>query len=125
MNTEVEEGCHSSVVDKLHDDCSRQMRAAIGTVFAPACFWRSALPLRVLAPSRQAECRFARGGDVAKDKPDVARLVDEAAKAIGLPIAPEYRPNVILNYERAMAIVQPLLEVELDDELTPAPVYRP
>ncbi len=62
---------------------------------------------------------------MAKDKPDVARLVDEAAKAIGLPIAPEYRPNVILNYERAMAIVQPLLEVELDDELTPAPVYRP
>lgn len=62
---------------------------------------------------------------MAKDKPDIARLVDEAAKAIGLPIAPEYRPNVILNYERAMAIVQPLLEVELDDELTPAPVYRP
>ena len=62
---------------------------------------------------------------MAKDKPDVARLVDEAAKAIGLPIAPEYRPNVILNYERAMAIIQPLLEVELDDELTPAPVYRP
>ena len=62
---------------------------------------------------------------MAKDKPDVARLVDEAAKAIGLPIAPEYRPNVILKYERAMAIVQPLLEVELDDELTPAPVYRP
>lgn len=62
---------------------------------------------------------------MAKDKPDIARLVDEGAKAIGLPIAPEYRPNVILNVERALTIVQPLLEVELDDELTPAPVYRP
>ena len=62
---------------------------------------------------------------MAKDKPDIARLVDEAAKAIGLPIAPEYRPNVILNVERALAIAQPQLEVELDDELTPAPVYRP
>ncbi len=62
---------------------------------------------------------------MAKDKPDIARLVDEAAKAIGLPIAPEYRPNVILNVERALAIAQPLLEVELDDELTLAPVYRP
>lgn len=62
---------------------------------------------------------------MAKDKPDIARLVEEAAKAIGLPIAPEYRPNVILNVERALAIAQPLLEVELDDELTPAPVYRP
>jgi hypothetical protein len=62
---------------------------------------------------------------VAEDKPDIARLVDEAAKAIGLPIAPEYRANVLANYERSLAIAQPLLEVELDDELTPAPVFRP
>ena len=62
---------------------------------------------------------------MADDKPDVARLVDEAAKAIGLPIAPEYRANVILNVERSLAIARPLLEVELDDELTPGPVFRP
>jgi len=62
---------------------------------------------------------------VADDKPDVARLVDEAAKAIGLPIAEEYRANVILNYERSLMIARPLLEVELDDELTPGPVFRP
>jgi hypothetical protein len=62
---------------------------------------------------------------VAEDKPDVARWVDEGAKAIGLPIAPEYRANVILNVERSLLIAQPLLEVELDDELTPAPMYRP
>ena len=63
--------------------------------------------------------------DKPDDKPDVARLVDEAAKAIGLPIAPEYRANVILNYERSLAIARPLLEVDLDDELTPGPVFRP
>ncbi|MDP1966154.1 MAG: DUF4089 domain-containing protein [Reyranella sp.] len=62
---------------------------------------------------------------MADDKPDVARLVDEAAKAIGLPIAPEYRANVILNYDRSLMIARPLLEVELDDELTPGPVFRP
>jgi hypothetical protein len=62
---------------------------------------------------------------VADDKPDVARLVDEAAKAIGLPIAPEYRANVILNFERSLMIARPLLEVDLDDELTPGPVFRP
>ena len=62
---------------------------------------------------------------MAEDKPDIARLVDEAAKAIGLPIAPEYRANVLVNYERSLAIAQPLLAVELDDELTPLPVYRP
>jgi hypothetical protein len=58
-------------------------------------------------------------------RPDLGRLVDEAAKAIGLPIAPAYREKVMLNYERSMTIARPLLEVELDDELTPAPVFRP
>ncbi len=71
-----------------------------------------------------------KGTNVAQDKPDIARpdlarLVDEAAKAIGLPIAPEYRANVLVNYERSLAIARPLLEVELDDDLTPAPVFRP
>ena len=62
---------------------------------------------------------------MADEKPDVGRLVDEAAKAIGLLIAPQYRANVIVNYERSMLIARPLLEVEVDDELTPAPVFRP
>ncbi len=62
---------------------------------------------------------------MAEEKPDIAKLVDEAAKAIGLPIAPEYRDKVILNYERSLAIARPLLDLELDDELTPAPVFRP
>ena len=62
---------------------------------------------------------------MADEKPDIARWVDEGAKVIGLPIAPEYRANVILNVERSLAIAQPLLAVELDDELTPAPVFRP
>jgi hypothetical protein len=66
-----------------------------------------------------------KGKNVAEEKPDIARLVDEAAKAIGLPIAAEYRANVLVNYERSLAIARPLLEVELDDELTPAPVFRP
>jgi len=58
-------------------------------------------------------------------KPDIARWVDEGARAIGLMIAPEYRANVILNVERSLTIVQPLLAIELDDALTPLPVYRP
>jgi hypothetical protein len=58
-------------------------------------------------------------------KADIAKWVDEAALAIGLPIAPEYRANVILNVERSLAIAAPLLAVALDDDLTPAPVFRP
>jgi hypothetical protein len=66
-----------------------------------------------------------REGETVADKPDIARWVDEGAKAIGLPIAPESRDKVILNVERSIAIAAPLLAVELDDELTPLPVYRP
>lgn len=62
---------------------------------------------------------------MADEKPDVARLVDEAAKALGLPITPEYRANVILNYERSLMIARPLLEVDLDDDLMSGPVFRP
>ncbi len=62
---------------------------------------------------------------MAEDKPDIGRLVDEAAKALGLPIAPEYRAKVLLNYERSLAIAKPLLEIELDDHLISAPVFRP
>ncbi len=60
-----------------------------------------------------------------ENKPDIAKLVDEAAKALGLPIAPEYRANVIVNYERSLMIAAPLLAVDLDDELTPSPVFQP
>ncbi len=59
------------------------------------------------------------------DKPDIERWVEEGARAIGLEIAPEYRANVILNIERALVIAEPLLTLELDDELTPAPAFRP
>lgn len=62
---------------------------------------------------------------MADEKPDIARWVDEGARAIGLPIAAEYRANVIVNVERSLAIAKPLLDVELDDELTPAPVFKP
>ena len=59
------------------------------------------------------------------DKPDIARWVDEGSKAIGMPIAPEYRDKVIVDVERSLAIAQPLLDVVLEDELTPAPVFKP
>ena len=62
---------------------------------------------------------------MAEEKPDVAELVDQAAKALGLTIAPEYRANVIVNYERSLIIAAPLLAVDLDDELTPSPVFQP
>ena len=49
-----------------------------------------------------------------------AETLDGATVSLGA-----YRDKVLLNYERSMAIARPLLEVELDDELTSAPVFRP
>jgi hypothetical protein len=62
---------------------------------------------------------------MAEDKPDVARMVEEGAKAVGLTIASEYLPSVILNLERSMMIARPLLELDLEDDLMSAPVFRP
>ena len=62
---------------------------------------------------------------MAEEKRDVARMVEEGAKTVGLAIAPEYLPNVILNVERSLAIVRPLLDLELEDDLMSAPVFRP
>jgi hypothetical protein len=62
---------------------------------------------------------------MAEEKRDVARMVEEGARTADLKISPEYLPNVILNVERALVIAQPLLELELDDDLMSAPVFRP
>jgi hypothetical protein len=62
---------------------------------------------------------------MAEEKRDVVRLVEEGAKTVGLAIAPEYLPNVILNVERSLAIARPLLDLELEDDLMSAPVFRP
>jgi hypothetical protein len=62
---------------------------------------------------------------MAESKPDVARMVEEGAKTIGLTIAPEYLPNVILNVERSLMIARPLLELDLEDDLMSGPVFRP
>jgi hypothetical protein len=125
VEAEIEKRSHCVVVDKRRRKISRHMRTGFGTGFARL------IPASALAsdPPGAAGClslRLREGRkNVADEKPDIARLVDEAAKAIGLTIAPEYRANVLVNYERSLAIARPLLEVELDDELTPAPVFRP
>jgi len=52
-------------------------------------------------------------------------MTQQPGPRIQVTNAPEYRDKVILNVERSLAIAQPLLAVELEDELTPLPVYRP
>ena len=56
---------------------------------------------------------------------DAERYLDVAAAAMGLQIAPEHRPGVIVNLERLAEVARQVLEFPLPDETEAAPVFRP
>ena len=62
-----------------------------------------------------------------KELPNFAieAYVDQTAGLLGLKIPPEIRPSVIENFERVIAIAQPVLDFELPDNLEPAPTFEP
>jgi hypothetical protein len=51
--------------------------------------------------------------------------VDETAKRIGLPIAPEHRPGVIQFTGMLLAHAALVTEFPLPDDVEPAPVFGP
>jgi hypothetical protein len=57
--------------------------------------------------------------------PDWSSYVDQTAKLLDLPIPEELCPGVIENFERIVAIAQPVLDFPLDDTDEPAPVFEP
>lgn len=60
------------------------------------------------------------------DKPSEAeRLMEAAAAAIGLEIAPSHRPSVIANLDRIGAMALLVMAFPLPDAVEPAPVFRP
>ncbi len=59
------------------------------------------------------------------DSFDAGAYVDQAARLLGLTLEEAWRPGVIENLERGRAIVAPLLDFTLADDLDPAPVYHP
>lgn len=52
-------------------------------------------------------------------------LVDAQSELLGLPIAPEHRPGVVLNLERLAEQAALITGFPLGPEDEPAPVYRP
>jgi hypothetical protein len=56
---------------------------------------------------------------------DAEAYVDGAATLIGLPIAPAYRPGVIVNLDRLAQMAALVMEFPLPDGVEPAPVFRP
>jgi hypothetical protein len=55
----------------------------------------------------------------------VEQYVDQTAALMGLPLHPEHRPGVLDNLVRTQAIVKPLLEFEIPEDVEIAPVFTP
>jgi hypothetical protein len=55
----------------------------------------------------------------------IAAYVDRAAAIVGLPIAPEHRPDVIEQFARLMALGALFMEFSLPEDIEPGPVFRP
>ena len=51
-------------------------------------------------------------------------LVDAAAKAMGLPIEPAWKPAIKANLQVSLRLAALVEEFELPDEAEPAPVFE-
>ena len=56
---------------------------------------------------------------------ELGAYVDDAAKRVGLPIAPEHRPGVIQFTGILLVHAALVMEFSLPDDVEPAPVFRP
>lgn len=56
---------------------------------------------------------------------NIEEYVDRTSELINLPINPEHRPAVVVNFQRIAAIAQLVTEFPLPPEIEAAPVFQP
>ncbi|MBI3507009.1 MAG: DUF4089 domain-containing protein [Proteobacteria bacterium] len=56
---------------------------------------------------------------------NIADYVDRVAAAVGIPIAPEHRPGVIVNFQRTSEVAKLVTEFALPDEIESPAIFRP
>jgi len=56
---------------------------------------------------------------------NIEEYVDRTAELINLPLDPEHRPGVVVNFERIVAIAQLVTEFPLPPEIEAAAVFEP
>jgi hypothetical protein len=61
----------------------------------------------------------------AQPSQDWGDYVDQTARLLDLPIPEALRPGVVENFERIVAIAQPVLDFPLEDTDEPAPTFTP
>jgi Protein of unknown function (DUF4089) len=58
------------------------------------------------------------------DDETVDYLIDASARALGLPIEPDWKPGIKANLQVALRLAAMVAEFELPDEAEPAPVFE-
>ncbi|MEG3843540.1 DUF4089 domain-containing protein, partial [Microcoleus sp. herbarium14] len=56
---------------------------------------------------------------------NIEEYVDRTAELINLPLDPEHRPGVVVNFERITEIARLVTEFPLPPEVEAAPVFEP
>lgn len=56
---------------------------------------------------------------------ETEQYVRAAAKAVSLPIAEQYVPGTIANFERSAALAKALMDFPLPVDVLPASTYEP
>ena len=52
-------------------------------------------------------------------------FIDAAARALALPVEPDWKPAIRANLEVTLRLARLVDEFDLPDEIEPAPVYEP
>ncbi len=56
---------------------------------------------------------------------NIEEYVDRTAELINLPLDPEHRPGVVVNFKRIAEIARLVTEFPLPHEIEAAPVFQP
>ncbi len=56
---------------------------------------------------------------------ETADYIDRVAASVGIPIAPEHRPGVIVNFRRTADVARLVMEFALPDDAESPAIFRP
>ncbi len=56
---------------------------------------------------------------------DIANYVEQAARWIDLPLAPEHHPGVVENFAKIAEISKLVTDFPIPDNIEPAPTFEP
>jgi hypothetical protein len=58
------------------------------------------------------------------DEDALDEFIDAAARALGIPVEPQWKPGIRANLQVTLRVAAMVAEFELPDEAEPAPVFE-